>query len=116
MKKGAIPIPYIVALIFGVIVISLIGYWLVNQGGKTITSGATTECDALCVAWKNSGFNLKPSGIDKCSDFGGTGGASVCAVKLGCDFGTDADEPCPTGHADYGRTSIVTDRKVCCRE
>jgi hypothetical protein len=60
MKKGAIPIPYIIALIFGVIVISLIGYWLTTQGSKTITTGNAAECNSkqytFCIQWKNTAF------------------------------------------------------------
>jgi len=47
-KKGALPVPYIVAMILAVIVIAIVVYWLffsAGEGGNAIT-------DATCVAKK----------------------------------------------------------------
>jgi len=47
-KKGALPVPYIVAMILAVVVIAIVVYWLFfayGEGGNAIT-------DATCVAKK----------------------------------------------------------------
>lgn len=46
MKKGALPIPYIITLILGVIVVALLAYWFVNSGGKGTNIGKEAECTA----------------------------------------------------------------------
>lgn len=49
MKKGALPIPYIIALILGVIVVGVLAYWFIStaiKGGKT---GESAECTAKRV-------------------------------------------------------------------
>lgn len=57
--KAAIPISYIVALVLGVAVIGLLGYFFVFQSGKTTETGNKAECDAkvasYCLQWKNLG-------------------------------------------------------------
>ncbi len=110
----AVAIPYIIALVLGVVVIGLLGYWLVLQSGKTISGGITTECDALCVAWRNSGFNLKPIGINKCPEYAEEDGIIVCKDKLGCEF-ISLDTTCSAGYIDYGSTSYGFGLKVCCK-
>lgn len=113
MRK-AVAIPYVIALVFGVIAIGVLGYWLISQSSKTIGGGITTECDALCVSWRNSGFNIRPSGIDRCPSYAVVLGVSVCAGRLGCDFLTNVGNPCPSGRIDYGPTTAESGRKVCC--
>lgn len=70
--KG-VAIPYVIALVLGIVVIGLIGYWFISQGGKTIVTGSKAECDtktaSYCLAWKNS-FPNKPqwNADPKCED------------------------------------------------
>ncbi len=65
MRKAALPIPYIIALIFGIVILAVLGYWLYSQSGKTIGKGASTECDALrstfCQQWSITSYKIKPS-------------------------------------------------------
>lgn len=53
----AVAVPYVIALILGVIAIGILAYWFVNQGGKTTTEGFKAECQArtfnFCLAWQN---------------------------------------------------------------
>lgn len=109
----AVAIPYVIALVLGVIVIGLLGYWFVSQGGKAISTGTKAECDSLCVLWRNSGFNAKPAGLDKCP--GKLAESAFCAVKLGCNFFKNVDKPCEADEIDYGPTTEVNGRKVCCK-
>lgn len=54
----AVAIPYVIALILGVIVIAILVYWFINQAGKTTTVGTSAECQAkefsYCVQWQNN--------------------------------------------------------------
>ena len=110
----AVAISYVIALILGVVVVALVGYWFVAQGGKTVGAGRTAECDSLCMLWRNSGFNAKPAGIDKCS--GNLDKLDFCALKLGCLF-KDANNLCGTDEIDYGMRTRETGekRRVCCK-
>ena len=74
MKK-AVAIPYVIALILGVIVIGILAYWLINQSSKSSTGGFQAECQAklfsFCNQWLIKGGKPtdKPQGFgwDKCS-------------------------------------------------
>ena len=45
MKKG-VAIPYIIALIIGVIVVAVLAYWFISSGGKGSNIGKEAECTA----------------------------------------------------------------------
>lgn len=45
MKK-AVAIPYVIALIIGVIVVAVLAYWFIVASGKGGTIGVTAECRA----------------------------------------------------------------------
>lgn len=113
MRK-AVAIPYVIALILGVVVVGILGYWFVAQGGKTVGVGTTAECDSLCVLWRNSGFNVKPAGIDKCPN--NLRDSGVCAYKLGCTFITGSK--CNDDERDFGTTTFPPSseiKRVCCK-
>jgi len=63
MRK-AVAIPYVIALILGVIVIGILGYWFFTQGGKTIGAGVRVECQgklfSYCVSWQAAGIDNPP--------------------------------------------------------
>jgi len=50
MKKG-IAIPYIIALILGIAVVALIGYWFFVLGGRIPGQATLTSCQSKEVAW-----------------------------------------------------------------
>ena len=62
-KKGAIPVPYLIAIIFAVAIIAILGYMFFKQIG--IFSGELTraECEArkltYCARWATSGCDPK---------------------------------------------------------
>lgn len=64
MRK-AIAIPYVIALILGVIAIGILAYWFISQSSKTTAAGISTECQAkrfsYCVQWQGSGGVFKPT-------------------------------------------------------
>lgn len=108
----AVAIPYVIALILGVIVVGIIGYWFVVQGGKTVGVGATAECDALCSSWKISAFNVKPVNIEKvCPKFSEVQLKVFCGNKFECDL---ADTSCSNGETNYG-INIRSGLPVCCK-
>lgn len=60
MKKGAIPVHYIIALILGIIVVGLLGYWFFVLGGRIPGLVTKTWCDerkhSYCTEWQKVGF------------------------------------------------------------
>jgi len=60
VRKGAVPVPYIIALILGIIVVGLLAYWFFILGGKI--PGITTEqwCNerkfSFCTQWSECGY------------------------------------------------------------
>jgi hypothetical protein len=74
-KKGAIPIPYIIAIIFGVIVLALITFWLFFTNNEFRTSITEKICEGKRSNWCSqyeltgkapgvSGFSAACSSID----------------------------------------------------
>lgn len=46
MRKAAMPIPYIITLIIGVLVVAVLAYWFISSGGKASGIGKEAECTA----------------------------------------------------------------------
>jgi len=59
MQKGAIPVPYIVALILGIVIIALLGYWFFVLGGRLPGQATEGVCREKALVW--------------CSEWSGTG-------------------------------------------
>jgi hypothetical protein len=59
-RKGEMPIPYIIALILGVIVLGLLAYWLYTGGvgfDKTVQeSTCRTKVGFYCSSWKTNSY------------------------------------------------------------
>lgn len=51
MRKGALPIPYIIALIIGVIVVAVLAYWFISSSGKGSNVGKEAECRGRILQW-----------------------------------------------------------------
>jgi hypothetical protein len=66
MKKGAVPIPHIVALLLGIVVIALVGYWFFVQSGLWGNQSSLTICtgnaQAYCNKWKSQTTFWAPDG------------------------------------------------------
>lgn len=80
MSKGALPLPYIVAIVFAVIVIAIIAYMFFTQTGIFSKSVNEEYCGAkrlkYCFDWKvaGGGEDNKPKGgwgnyAPECKDF-----------------------------------------------
>lgn len=50
-RKAAMPVPYIIALIIGVIVVAVLAYWFISSGGKGASVGKEAECTARKVEY-----------------------------------------------------------------
>ncbi len=88
MKKG-IAIPYIIALIIGIVVVGVIGYWFFGLAGKGSGVGTTVGCDAktlsYCQALRDVGWGFEPpfqSWDESCGKKPDTI-PDYCAKKLG---------------------------------
>ncbi|MEM5797268.1 MAG: hypothetical protein QXD72_02550 [Candidatus Aenigmatarchaeota archaeon] len=49
MRKATIPIPHIIALILGVIVVVVLAHWFISTGGGGVSVGSDAECTARKV-------------------------------------------------------------------
>jgi hypothetical protein len=60
MSKGEIPIGYIIALILGVAVVAILGYWFFvvqNKGGGEITfDQCRNKAYTYCTIWRGTGY------------------------------------------------------------
>jgi len=56
MKKGAVPIPYIIALLLGIAVVAILGYWFFvlggQWGGEVTLQRCKTMAHTYCSSWK----------------------------------------------------------------
>lgn len=50
-RKAAMPVPYIIALILGVVVVAVLAYWFVSSGSKGGGVGKEAECRARMLEW-----------------------------------------------------------------
>jgi len=61
MRKG-IAVPYIIAILLGVGVIGLVGYWLFISGGQFGGASSKQQCEnkfsLWCSQWGISGYNI----------------------------------------------------------
>lgn len=60
MKKGSVPVPYIIALLLGIAVIAILAYWFFFSGGKFGGAVSEAACRAkllkYCTEWKAAGY------------------------------------------------------------
>jgi hypothetical protein len=56
MKKGAVPIPYIIALLLGIAVVAILGYWFFvlggEWGGEMNLQKCTVRAHTYCSSWQ----------------------------------------------------------------
>jgi len=75
MRKGDVPVPYIIALILGIIVVGLLAFWFFVLGGKL--PGQTTEgtCNSdinrFCTTWSACAYAVtcNPAGSTAAADW-----------------------------------------------
>ncbi|MCX6820872.1 MAG: hypothetical protein NT016_02900 [Candidatus Aenigmarchaeota archaeon] len=108
MAKGEIPIGYIIALVLGIAVVAILGYWffiMQSSGGSQMTA---TQCQAqayqYCRTWQINnyqvengvpllgGFNLNPEWFSQ-GPTGTTNYAPNCqSIKLGGDGSSNTNQ------------------------
>lgn len=58
--KGAVPIPYIIALLLGIAIIAIIGYWFFVLSGQwgleTNLAQCKTKATTYCAIWSQTGY------------------------------------------------------------
>lgn len=80
----AVAVPYVIALILGVAVIGLVGYWFATSGGKFGGQSSKTICDnkflQYCVINPSSDYNTFDDTNTECT---GLGSYTTCSQILG---------------------------------
>ena len=75
-KKGAVPIPYIIALLLGIAVVSILGYWFFVLGGQWGMEVTLQRCNTramtYCTTWRTAAY-----GYDKNEEGSGTGKPNI---------------------------------------
>ena len=75
-RKGAVPIPYIIALLLGIAVVSILGYWFFVLGGQWGVEVTLQRCNTMamtyCTTWRTAAY-----GYDKTEDEDGTGRPNI---------------------------------------
>jgi hypothetical protein len=105
-QKGAVPIPYIIALLLGIAVVAIIGYWFFilggEWGGETTLQGCRRKATTYCVAWQTAGYGVD----DGIPDLGTSSGW----------FGGEDQYPECKAHREtigFTGTNAVEDEAVC---
>jgi len=101
MNKG-VAIPYIIAVLLGIAVVAIIGYWFFFLGGSLGGEVSSADCQrklvTFCSVWQLSGYSgTGPSG-------GWTTYAKGCS-EIGIPSGGNVDSP--TCNNVLGRTGAV---------
>lgn len=125
MRK-AVAIPYVIALVLGIAVIGLIGFWFVSSGGKFGGQNSKTVCDnkflQWCITHSGTYANFVSDGNPECNFFGSynncnelgvSGGGSGIPPTSGTPSGGDCGDPNTHGTCDDGRYCDGTDCVVC---
>lgn len=55
MKKG-VAVPYIIAIVLGIAVLALLGYWFYITSGSLTKEQCRTDYIGWCTHWKNDGW------------------------------------------------------------
>ena len=62
LKKGEVPVAYIIALILGIAVVAILGYWFFvvqNQGGVAMNlEQCRSSASRYCTMWRDNGYAL----------------------------------------------------------
>ncbi len=76
MRKGAVPIPYIIALLLGIAVVSILGYWFFVLGGQWGMEVTMQRCTSTamthCTTWRTAAY-----GYDNNEEGSGTGKPNI---------------------------------------
>ena len=66
MNKGQIPVPYIIALLLGIAVVAILGYWFFVLGGKIPGQATESWCkikeNTWCSEYSATDYSTEPTG------------------------------------------------------
>ena len=66
MSKGAVPIPYIIALLLGIAVVAILGYWFFVLsglwGGEATLQTCRANAHTYCAGWQALGYTEDDDG------------------------------------------------------
>mgnify|MGYP001592154200 CR=1 FL=1 len=113
MVKKGIAVPYIIALILGIIVVGVIGYWFFTTTTTGGGSATFQQCNAKktqwCIEWSKTGFSTtsKPASLGTwdlyavgCTAIGvGEPTSSVCQSLTGLGTASNVGKACAPGTA-----------------
>ena len=67
MSKGSIPIPYIIALLLGIAVVAILGYWFFVLsglwGGEATLQTCRTNAHTYCAGWQTVAYATDTYGV-----------------------------------------------------
>ena len=63
--KAATPVPYIIALIIGIIVVAVLAYWFITSGKKGSDVSSEVECTARKAEWCVTQTSTAETAADK---------------------------------------------------
>lgn len=92
MQTKGVAIPYIIAIIFGVVVLAIIGYWFFVMGGKFGMTTTSTECSTMKVSYCQESYSLGWSDTliakwdNNCGANPATGATEVIKKSERCDY------------------------------
>jgi len=114
MKKGEVPVAYIIALILGIAVVAVLGYWFFivqNQGGNTMNQEqCRSSASQYCARWRDNGYAL---GGDNAPDLGFVNGGQKWFSVEDTNIGVTAYAPaCST--FNILTTHITADLRTEC--
>lgn len=107
IMKG-VAIPYVIALVLGVVIIGLTGFWFITQSGKTVGVGETAQCSSLKFNFCNgfvSEWDSTCGTFPNCAEFGKCetpGSSNLCTNDCG-------------GWTNLGRLDCPDLNPKCCR-
>ena len=87
MSQKGVAVPYIIAIVLGIVVIGLIGYWLFISGGNFGTTSANTQCKEKLLIYCTKLFSSGSATWDY---------SATCDTVLKINAVTIAQSLCPT--------------------
>lgn len=84
MSKGAVPIPYIIALVLAIAVIAIVAYWLFFSGGQFDVMIREKGCDAKLMAYCGE-YRVSGGSMEDFSGPCGAGSTEYYAPEC-CEF------------------------------
>jgi len=121
-KKGDVPIPYIIALILGIAIVAVIGYWFFVLSGlwgvQVSLENCQTRAHTYCSGWQLSGYGIRDVMCADNPDTPEDESKNVCDTKPTVGWFEDQGDnskcaPYLSTLGFSGKTSATTDKAAC---